>query len=215
MAFRTLGELRADLIRRLGFGASGASAGVITANIDNFLLLAHKHVYEAHDWMRLRKYEDQTIGVDQYLLDYPSDANEERITDIWVQVNGVWREVHAGISKEDYTYQDNTSWPARYELYEQIELLPKADQQYTVRIWYIQQLTRLTQDGDRCMVDDELVFLHALANAKAHYRHADAQLYQGQFESLMTKLKGRSWTKKTFNRGGGDDSIPLVKPKVV
>ena len=214
MAFRTLGELRADLIRRLGFGASGASAGVITANIDNFLLLAHKHVYEAHAWARLRKYEDKTLGAGQYLIDYPSDANEERITDIWVKVNGVWREVHPGIAKSDYTYQDNTSWPARYERYAQIEFLPIADQEYTVRIWYIQQLTRFTQDGDRSMVDDELVFLHALANAKAHYRHPDAQLYQGQFESLMGKLKAQSWTKKTFS-AGKEDEIPLVKPKVV
>jgi hypothetical protein len=213
MAYRTLGDLRAELIRRLGFGASGASAGVITATVDSFLFNAHVQLYNAHDWKRLRAYEDKTLGVGQYLIDYPDDANEERINDIQVLVNGVWRPVEAGIKHSDYTYQDNTSYPARYEFYEQIEFLPKADQEYTVRIWYIKALTRFSQDADRCMIDDNLVFLHALANAKLHYKQADGQIYMNQLETLLSNLKTNSWTRKTFSRGG--DELPLVKPKVV
>lgn len=215
MAYRTLGDMRAELIRRLGYGAAGASAGVISATVDSFLYNAHVQIYWATDWKRLRKYADKTLGVDQYLLDYPEDANPERIKAIWVNVSGVWQEVKKGISEQDYTYQDNNSWPARYEEYAQIEVLPKSDAVYTVRIWYIQDLTRFSQDGDRSLVDDDLVFLHALANAKLHYKQPDGQVYQGQLESLLAKLKKNSWTQRVFPSNNSENLAPLSKPVVV
>lgn len=214
MAYRTLQDLRTTLIRRLGFGAAGASAGVISANVDNFLLSAHIAVYEAHDWKRLKSYEDKSLGANQFLIDYPTNANPERIKEIWVIINGVYQKVHAGISPQDYTFQNNKSWPVRYELYDQIELYPKSDAVYTVRIWYIKAMTRFTENADRCQIDDNLVFLHALYNAKLHYKQADGTIYQLQYETQLSKLKANSWTKTVYNPIPDDDFLE-AKPKVI
>ena len=61
--------------------------------------------------------------------------------------------------------------------------------------------------------DDAVVHLHALANAKLHYRHPDAATYGNQLESILVGLKNISWPKMTFNRKPDYDAEP--RPRVV
>ena len=220
MAFQTLGELRALVTQRLGFGSAGAAAGVIAGTIDNFLFNAQVQLYLQADWKKLQHYADKTVGVGQFLIDYPTvvggapaDANAERILKIAVKVNSLWVDLKEGINTEHYSYQDRQYYPQRYERYSQIELWPQADIAYTVRIWYIRELGRFTQDGDRCTIDDDLIFLHALANAKAHYRQPDAELYSGQMQSILTQLKTKQFGTRSYRRG--EDSELQIRPKVI
>ena len=220
MAFQTLGELRALVTQRLGFGSAGAAAGVISATVDNFLFNAQIQLYLQADWKKLQHYADKTVGVGQYLIDYPTviggapaDANAERILKIAVKVNSLWVDLTEGINTEHYSYQDRNYYPQRYERYSQIELWPKADIAYTVRIWYIRELGRFTQDADRCTIDDDLIFLHALANAKAHYRQPDAEIYTGQMQSMLTQLKTKQFGTRSYRRG--DNSELQIRPKVI
>ena len=220
MSFQTLGELRALLTQRLGFGSAGAAAGVISATIDNFLFNAQIQLYLQSDWKKLQYYADKTIGIGQYLIDYPTviggapaDANSERILKIAVKVNSLWVDLREGINTEHYSYQDRNYYPQRYERYAQIELWPKADISYTVRVWYIRELGRFTQDGDRCTIDDDLIFLHALANAKAHYRQPDADIYTRQMQSILTQLKTKQFGNRSYRRGA--DSELQIRPKVI
>ena len=53
-------------------------------------------------------------------------------------------------------------------------------------------------------LDDEMILLHALANAKAHYRQPDAQIYQGQLNSLLGHIRGQSF--------GSSGSYKRTKP---
>ena len=220
MAFQTLGELRALLTQRLGFGSAGAAAGVISGTIDNFLFNAQIQLYLQADWKKLQHYADKTVGIGQYLIDYPTvsagapaDANSERILKIAVKVNNLWVDLTEGINTEHYSYQDRRYYPQRYERYSQIELWPQADIAYTVRIWYIRELGRFTQDADRCTIDDDLIFLHALANAKAHYRQPDADIYTRQMQSLLTQLKTKQFGTRSYRRG--DNSELQIRPKVI
>ena len=220
MAFQTLGELRALLTQRLGFGSAGAAAGVISGTIDNFLFNAQIQLYMQADWKKLQHYADKTVGIGQHLIDYPTviggapaDANPERILKIAVKVNSLWVDLREGINTEHYSYQDRNYYPQRYERYAQIELWPKADISYTVRIWYIRELGRFTQDADRCTIDDDLIFLHALANAKAHYRQPDADIYTRQMQSMLTQLKTKQFCNRSYRRGA--DSELQIRPKVI
>ena len=220
MPFQTLGELRALLTQRLGFGSAGAAAGVISGTIDNFLFNAQIQLYLQADWKKLQHYADKTVGIGQYLIDYPTvaagapaDANSERILKIAVKVNSLWVDLREGINTEHYSYQDRRYYPQRYERYSQIELWPQADIAYTVRIWYIRELGRFTQDADRCTIDDDLIFLHALANAKAHYRQPDADIYTRQMQSLLTQLKTKQFGTRSYRRG--DTSELQIRPKVI
>lgn len=214
--YRTLGDLRAEMRAALGFASSGASAGPNQTLIDSHLRAAQNVLYNAHDWAHLRKYETKNLGVDQYLLDYPTTANPDRIKAISVYRGSVWsRPLDRGIPAQFYTYQDNTSWPQRWEPYEQIEIWPKADQVYPCRIFFIKALDEFTSDNDRASLDDENILLIAKWTAKAHYRQPDAAIYQTLGEALLNRLKAKSWGQTQFNPKDWSNEEPLVRPQVV
>ncbi|MBF8177245.1 phage adaptor protein [Herminiimonas contaminans] len=193
MAYRTLDSLRATLLARLGMAGMGASGGANQAIFDSFLSNGQSQLYWMQDWKKLVWYEEKTLGVGQNQLDYPRDCElNNRILKIETVYNGQWRELSEGIRTEDWNTMDTPSFPYRYERYAQILIYPKADQVYTVRIWYVKDLGRFSENGDRATLDDEMVFLHALANAKAHYRHPDAQTYQGQLNTMLGAIRGQS-----------------------
>ena len=115
---------------------------------------------------------------------------------------------------------DTPGTPARFERLAQIVLWPKAVQIYTVRVWYVADLGRFTQDADRATLDDQMVLLHALATGKAHYRHPDAAMYEGQLAQLLASLRGRSFgvgADGVVRRRAERDDDPLAgrRPLVV
>jgi hypothetical protein len=120
-----------------------------------------------------------------------------------------------GITPQMYTHQSNTRRPYRWEPLEQIELFPKADKVYNVRIFYVKNLAQFTLDDDPATLDDSLIFAVALARAKAHYRHPDAKTYSDDANALLMKLKGKSWGQTRFNPNDYAYHEPLAKPQVV
>jgi hypothetical protein len=217
MAYKTLGEQRARLLARLGFGAAGATAGANATAINSYLQSAQTKLYNAAEWARLRRYETKQIGTAQTLLDYPTAANPDRITAISVLRSNVWsKPLTRGIDPQDYTYQTTApSWPQKWEPYAQIEIFPQTDQIYSLRIFYIMALAQFADDGDRSIIDDELIFIEALARAKAHYRHPDAKVYVDDADALLVKLKGQARAKTVFKARDYTEQEPLVKPQTV
>lgn len=222
MQFRTLGELRATVLARLGMGAMGATGGANGALIDNFLLEAQNQLYVLQDWGHLTDYFDITTGVDQNLYDYPTQgtmqangcAQSQRVLRVETVVNNLYQTVQEGITTSQWNTMDTRSQPCRYARRAQILIYPKADAAYTLRIWFVADLGRFTQDNDRCTIDDSMVLLHALANAKAHYRQPDAASYQGQLNTLLGQIRGKSFSQDgVYRRGPAPASEP--KPAVV
>lgn len=218
MTYRTLGELRSELLARLGMGAMGASGGANATAIDSFLRNGQAQLYRMQEWKHLTDYEDKTLGASQNLIDYPtvgvmgagSSARDKRILRLTRVIDGQNTDLEEGIRTADWDTMDTESYPCRYERYAQILVYPKADQAYTVRVWFVADLGRFTQDNDRATLDDEMVFLHALANAKGHYRQPDAPTYQGQLNTLLASLRGQSF-KGTYRR----DERPPAEPRPV
>ena len=200
MAYRTLGELRSTLMARLGMGAQGAS-GASAALMNSLLANGQTQLYWAQDWKHLIDYEDKTLGVDQNLIDYPTEgvmaggsaARDRRILRVETVISGQWRKLKEGIETEQWSNMDTKGAPQRYDRYAQCLVYPKADQVYTVRFWFVADLGAFTQDTDRASLDDEMILLHATANGKAHYRQPDAATYQSQVATLMASLRGQSF----------------------
>lgn len=194
MAYRTLETLRAEILARLGMGGMGPSGGANQALIDSFLRNGQAQLYRLQDWRHLIAYEDKTLGVGQNEIDYPNACErDQRVLRVEYPYNGQWTQLCEGITTEMWSNMETLSYPARYERYEQILLYPKADQLYTVRVWFVKDLAPFTENGDNATLDDEMILLHALANAKAHYRQPDAQTYQGQLDTLLARLRGQSF----------------------
>lgn len=222
MAYRTLETLRTNLLARLGMGGMGASGGANLTSIDSFLQNGQAQLYRMQDWRRLIDYQDKTLGTAQNLLDYPTAgvmsgktcARDQRVLKVETTYSGQYLQLREGIETEMWSTMETQSSPSRYERFSQILIYPKANQTYTVRVWFVGDLGRFTEDGDECTLDDDMVFLHALANAKAHYRQPDATTYQGQLNTLLGSLRGQSFgSNGVYRRGEG--GTQERKPAVV
>lgn len=214
--YRTLEDLRTELKAALGFGASGSGSAANNVLVDSHLRTAQKVLYDSHDWAHLRKWEDLALGSAQYLIDYPTTADQDRVQQLAVLRGGVWSPaLKKGIQPQLYTYQDKPSWPQRWEPYEQIQIWPLSDQAYTLRCFFIRQLSRFTQDADRATLDDENILLVAKWTAKSHYRQPDAAIYKELGTALLLKLKGKSWGQTVFNPRDWTMEEPLVRPVTV
>ena len=222
MAYRTLGELESELMARIGMGAMGAS-GTAQALMRSFLRNGQTQLYWAQDWKHLVDYADKTLGVNQNLLDYPtagamnpsfSCTRDRRVLRVETVYNGQWRRIPEGIRTEDWSKMSVKSYPVRCERYAQLLLYPLANQQYTIRFWFVADLQPFNTATDRASLDDEMILLHAVTNAKAHYRHPDAKLYEGQLAQLMSSLRGQSFSSDGVYRRDESREIER-KPAVV
>lgn len=214
--YRTLGSLRAAMRVKLGAGNSGTAAGVNASLIDEHLRDAQTVLYWTHDWAHLREYVIKPIGASATNIDYPTNANPDRIKWISVQRGTVWSPpLRKGITAAMYTYQQNPTWPQRWEPYAQIEVWPMTDQVYNLRIAYIKALGSFTQDTDQASIDDTLISIGAIATLKAHYRQPDAAMHKAAWDGLLIKLKQKSWGQDVFKPDEWTEVEPLMRPQVL
>jgi len=213
---KTLGEIRSDILVRLGFGAGGSAAITNSTLIDSFIRDAQYQLYNQFDWKELIKYNDVSTGVDQSLYDYPDDCNIERVMSVEVKESDTWYPLKEGIIMDMRSHME-AGRPCRYERFEQMEVWPPADlSTYTLRVWYVKALPNLVADNDRMVIDSNLVFLHALTAAKSHYRQPDASIYSGQLEALLNRLRAKNRTSEPIRRSktGGEWDF-ISPPRVV
>lgn len=203
MPSRTLGALRADLLARLGMGGQGASGGANQSLMNSFLTEGQKLLYREADWKHLQDYLDITTGVGQNMYDFPATGTMDpdtgcslykRVLRVETNVSGQFVRIRDGIDTAMWSTMETKGQPQRFERFKQILVYPKADTAYTLRVWFVGDLDPFTQDNDTCTLDDSMVLLHAVTNAKAHYRQPDATLYKGQLDELLGRIRGQSFT---------------------
>lgn len=216
---RTLLDLRTELLDRLNF-ASQAAADAATVRLANsFLRNAQSFLYWQYDFPELkRKFTLPLVaGTTDYA--YPTlDAGvtllePRRILNISVQ-DGTQRSgpLREGITPSMYSGAV-TGQPSHYEARAQIEFWRTPDKVYTVHIEAFQKLKPFGADADVATVDDELVFMLGLANGKAHYRQADAEVYAREVSTLLSRLKGAAHgSGRRYIPGQNDEATAATKP---
>lgn len=196
---RTLGAMRSELQTRLGFGMSG-QAGIVNSPImDSFLRSAQEQLYWQYEWRELHSSEERLTGVDQSFYDYPEGCNVERILNVSIWDGGSWVELVEGISIEDRS-TDVLDRPIKYDRFEQMEVWPVPRAQFRMRREFVKALAPFAESNDRTSLPSEIVFLFALANAKAHYKQADAERYEKQLDGLLSRLKAKHRGQSVWER---------------
>lgn len=215
---RTLLDLRTELLDRLNF-ASQAAADAATVRLANsFLRNGQAFMYWQYDLPELkRKFTLPTvIGTTDYA--YPTlDAGAtllepRRIINVSVQ-DGTTRSgpLREGITPSMYS-NAASGQPSHYEARNQLELWRTPDKIYTVHIEGFIKLKPFTADAHEATVDDELVFMLALANGKAHYRQADAEVYAREVTTLLGRFKGAAHGGRRYIPGQNDEATAATKP---
>ncbi len=210
----TLGELRAEVLARLGFAAQGAAAGNLITTVDSYLKRAQDYLYWKYDFRELRRVRDITVNPGQTLYDWPDDMEPRRLVSVQVLDHGIWVPLEEGIEYFHDTVADTRFHPRRFDRRDQLEIWPQPDASYTLRVEYYRRLGRFAQDGDRCTIDDALLFNYALAKAKRHYNQPDAQDYFDEVADLLRRLKSGEHGQRRYVVGD-KPGTPMPRPKVI
>jgi hypothetical protein len=126
----------------------------------------------------------------------------------------VWYPLIEGIPPQLYTMITKPWRPARYTIRQCIELYPAPDQTYFLWLRANFGLMSFVNDTDTTTIDSNLVFLQALANAKAHYGQPDAANYANMANTYRGQLIAA--THGTTSYIPGTIAVPpAVRPTLV
>jgi hypothetical protein len=221
----TLLTLRQRVLRRLGFGAQVANPPPGMADLVNeFLSSAQTQLAQRFPELVTERYYQWTmVAGTRY---YSTSADNEGATSpdfvldpkkiTWVGIedtNGAFYPLIEGIDPVFYTTDDDQSRPTHYEIRQTIEVYPIPDAAYLLTVKGRPKNFAFASDSDVATVDPELIFLLALANAKAHYKQDDAQLYFTQVTSHLGQLvAGTHGTKRYVPKPGEETLAPMARP---
>lgn len=200
VTYRTLATLRGLLMRRLGFGNQLATPPPGMAEIcDSFLYDANRMLFNRFTSLRTSRFFSWDLEEGVNLYDVGENVEQATCTKIldvnkleWVGIirpGDLWVPLRYGIPPELNSYEAASGYPVRYEIRQCIEVWPApaaTEGQLVIKGGF--GLLPFADDADVTSVDDQLVFLLALANAKAHYRQPDAANYVQQGEVLLQNL---------------------------
>lgn len=223
----TLLTLRTRLMRRLGFSAQAASPPPGMAELlDDFLSEAQRLLYTGTHGALFRTKRWFTWALVDGERFYGYDDNEDVCSKTldpesvdWVGTSdgdNLWLPMRRGIDPRAYDDSITIDRPWCYELTGGIEVWPTPDDSdMKLRVHGDFGLLPFTADTDKTTVDPDLVFLRALAMAKAHYRQADAgnlaQLEMNRIGELVALThKGRRYIPPSLCRYLHDCGNPGV-----
>lgn len=222
----TLAALRLRVLIRLGFAnqASNPPPGMAPL-INDFLTSAQTFLYRRYLQLHTKRLFRWKVNPGQRF--YSLKDNDENVLDRvnmdyaktveWAGIQdtrNVWYPLIQGIPPQLYTMITKPWRPARYELRATIELYPTPDQTYWLWLKGHFGLMSFTQDTDSTTIDSELVFLYALANAKAHYGQPDAGNVAQEADSYRKELIAS--THQTAHYLPGTIAVPpAVRPTLI
>ena len=183
----TLLNLRNRMLIEMGFASQVANPTPgIKAFCNGKLLSMQNYLYRRFTALSTRRFFRWKMVPGQRF--YSLQDNDEDIlagmhidplkTIEWAGVQdtrNVWYDLIAGIPPQLYTLLPKPWRPERYDIAGCIEIYPAPDQTYFLWVRGHAGLRSFVNDTDSTTINSEVVFLHALAAAKAHYGQQDAQ----------------------------------------
>lgn len=202
----TLGSMMTELKARLGFVTQGASSKLIDPLLKSFLQEGHEYVYEQLGAPLLKKRTTIMLQKGSKLYDCHNDIEDENFEPAMIESICVYdtetsfNELRQGITELMRCGDITPTVPERYDILDgQIELWPTPDDAYRMVVIYRSELTRFTQPADHACVPSRLVFLYALASAKAHYQHPDAQTAGNIFQQALRIERQKQHENKRYS----------------
>jgi hypothetical protein len=222
-SFQTLLQLRQRLMVRLGFGNQLANPPPgVAALMDSFLYDAQVLYYQRAPWLLANRFFSWPLLAGVRLYDFPDNAepcsaklDPTKITRVAVVRDGIWYTMRGGIEIPQYGYDTIEGIPTQYAIRSCIEIWPKPDvTEGSLVIQGDMGLLPFADDSDTATINDTLIFLLALGNAKAHYRQPDADRYIQQAEVFLNNLVAGSHATNRYVPGRDrNNELVYVQPK--
>ncbi len=222
----TLAALRKRILIRLGFANQAANPPPgMAALVNDFLSSGQTYLYRRYLQLHTKRLFRWKVNPGQRFYSL-KDNDEDVLCNFqmdplksveWAGIQdtrNVWYPLIQGIPPQLYTMITKPWRPARYDIRQAIELYPMPDQTYFLWLKGHFGLTSFVNDSDSTTIDSELVFLHALANAKAHYGQPDANNIESQANAYRAELI--AGTHQTAHYIPGTIAVPpAVRPSLI
>lgn len=138
----------------------------------------------------------------------------KKIDHVVCQEGQHWWDLYEGIDPMRYN-ETQSGRPQEYEWTDTLEIWPTPDQDYTIWIYGRFGLLPFEADTDVTTIDPDMVFLMALANAKAHYGHTDAGSYFRQLEVMLQNVVAENHGKKRYIPNPKAPTLDRPRPRQV
>lgn len=183
----TLISLRTRLLTRLGFAAQlAAPPPGIPELLNDLIQQAQDSLFQDYSIFQTERYFTWTMVADERFYDLP--GNDEQTATVactklldpnkiqWagIQYNGAMRPLLYGIPPILLRDPDTSTIPYRYEIRQCIEVWPAPSDEMLLVLKGHFGLLPLLADTDTTTIDQQAIFLLAIANAKAHFGQPDA-----------------------------------------
>lgn len=222
----TMASLSARILVRLGFAnqATNPPPGMALL-VQDFLTSAQTYLYKRYLQLHTKRLFRWKVNPGQRFYSI-KDNDEDVLCNFtmdplksieWAGIQdtrNVWYPLIQGIPPQLYTMITKPWRPARYDIRQAIELYPMPDQTYFLWIKGHFGLMSFINPTDSTTLDSELVFLHALANAKSHYGQQDANNIEAQANAYRAELI--AGTHQTAHYLPGTIAVPpAVRPTLI
>lgn len=222
----TMADLQYRILVRLGFSnqASNPPPGM-PALVQDFLSSGQKYLYRRYLQLHTKRLFRWKVIPGQRFYSL-KDNDEDVLCNFtmdplksieWAGIQdtrNVWYPLIQGIPPQLYTMITKPWRPARYDIRQAIEIYPAPDQIYWLWMKGHFGLISFVNPTDTTTLDSELVFLHALANAKAHYGQPDANNIEAQANAYRAELI--AGTHQTAHYVPGTIAVPpAVRPTLI
>lgn len=216
----TLKNLRDRVLIRTGFAAQLTTLPPGTAAlINDFVQDAQVQMAQKFpDLVTERFYQWTMVAGTRF---YSTSGDDEGATSpdfvldprklTWVGVedtNGTFYPLTEGIPPEAYTQEAQQGRPQWYEVRQSLEVFPAPDAAYKLTVKGRPKNFTFTGDSDICTIDPTLIFLLAVANAKAHYGQQDAGNYFTQAVNYLGDLVSGAHGTKRYVPGAEEAPVP-------
>lgn len=164
---------------------------------------AYRRLAAKHDWQHLRKvFNKITLNAGQRYYDYPAYFDPDKVEEAAVWLGSLNMPIKKGIDLDGYSFLDPAAdqradpvlaWDTAFTgTTTQIEFWPiPASSSYTAQFSGTMKVSKLVNDADVCLLDDELVILFAAARLLKAQKSADADFALADAsDHLLTLQKG-------------------------
>jgi hypothetical protein len=184
----------------------------------------YRLLYMQRDWAHLRKVFSVSLVAGQYQYDMPDGLNDNRVERVTVKYGDIYTDVTRGIDFEQYAAYDSADnersdpvqfWDVRWTgPATQIEVWPRPASAQTLYLKGIQAVSRLVDDDDVCLLDDDLVVLFTAAELTRNENDRKVKLSAAQAHLQMLSARMRGGGMKNQLGLGNTDNMPAPKVTV-
>lgn len=212
--FASRKEIRRRILARMGKTTNDSQAAQTTSQYNELIRAAAEAVYMRCPWAQSQRETTVNVGVDQRFINYPANSGPGNILSIgfWLEDEQRYKTLRRGripvalddepmVEEGGEVAAEHRETPIIYEVKSQIEIWPRPDIAYRVKIDHTVH-PDLDQDDEVSVVDVECIVLWAMADLFEFEGDPElANTQRRKFNDRITLLIGNQHQLTNIQRG--------------